>query len=68
MLPSDRLRQPDRTRIRPRTVRVWKCRACSEVYDVDPKVRVCDGPRGLDVGCPKCGAGEGFIFQTRVKD
>lgn len=65
MLPSERARawSNARRRQRPRTVRVWRCRACRATFDSDPSFS-CAATCG---GCPRCNA-IGSIYETRVKD
>lgn len=63
MLPSERMRAPDKSRLRTKTVRAWRCRACREIFDGDPSRSVA----GASGRCPKCGA-SGSVFETRVRD
>lgn len=59
MLPSERLLAKTHG---PRTVAVYKCADCGEVYDYEPKR---NGERGL---CPNTKCGRSSIYQTRIKD
>ncbi len=63
VLPSARKRAADRSRIRPHTVKVWRCRDCGAVYDAQPYNR-----QTYSRACPQCGAAESRIYETRVAD
>lgn len=47
-LPSQRVLAQDRSRVRPKRVRVWRCSNCRTVYDVEPKIN------RITFGCPRC--------------
>jgi hypothetical protein len=66
MLPSQRMRAPDRSRLRPRSVKVYRCCDCKVVYDARP-VRLMAGVRFLN-RCPNLACGDSSIREGRAKD
>lgn len=59
-LPSTTIKNQDKSRVRSKTVKVWRCKVCHTIFDSDPK-------RSLRFDCPACKA-LGSIYETRVKD
>lgn len=66
MLPSSRMRAPDRSRVRQRTVRIFRCRDCHVDFDSKP-VRIEHGVRQYG-RCPNLACGASSVFETRIPD